>query len=202
MKVFLVFIVFFSTQSWGLPIDAKVLGRIIGASDSKRTVLINRGQEHGLRVGDHAKISLPSGMVARGVVVKMSPGRSVWSLYRFFDVGKIATNMVYTFKIAEPVKLTSDETKSLGILAKKEIKKRESIKSPALTPKEIRRQKIMRDDLINREKIVQKPDGVDYSGLEDHKIPLTKRDTSIDWRYIDEKDDHDQFRDVDYSGLY
>jgi hypothetical protein len=191
-------------QTFALPLDSKVLGRIIGSSDSKRTILVNRGKEHGLREGDHAKISLPSGMVARGVVVKLSPGRSVWSVYRFFDAEKVNNNMVYTFKIAEPVKLTSDETKALGALAKKEIKKRERIPKAnvKLTPAEIKRQKIMKNDLIRKERVLHKPDGIDYTKLEDHTVPLNKRDPSIDWRGLDEKGKHDYFNRVDYSALH
>lgn len=190
-----------SGQSFALPIDSKVLGRILGISESKRTVLVNRGGEHGLEEGNHAKISLPSGMVARGIIVKLSPGRSVWSIYRFFDEDKISNNMVYTFKIAEPVKLTSDETRALGVLAKREFKKKERIPTVQLSAEEMKRQKIMKKDLIIRERVMQKPDGVDYTKLEDHTIPSNKRDPSIDWRGLDEKRKHEYFNKVDYSSL-
>ena len=140
-------------------------------------------------------------MVARGVIVKLSPGRSVWSIYRFFDADKVSNNMVYTFKIAEPVKLTSDETRALGVLAKREFKKKERIPTVQLSPEEMKRQKIMKKDLIIRERVMQKPDGVDYTKLEDHTIPSSKRDPSIDWRGLDEKRKHDYFNKVDYSSL-
>ena len=119
-------IIFFSLQAFALEVDSKFVGRILGNSDTKRTLLVNRGDETGVKVGDHAKISLPtSGMLARAICVRTSPSRSVWSIYRFFDLEKINKGSVYTFKVAKSVKLTNDESKNLGGLARKARKKHE-----------------------------------------------------------------------------
>lgn len=94
-----------------LDIDEKLTLRILKLSRTRKTVLINRGVEDGLKVGDHAKFYLTTGMIARGVVVKTSPARSVWSLYRIIDPASLFKNKVVYLKIATPVKITPDPTK-------------------------------------------------------------------------------------------
>lgn len=96
-----------------LEIDEKLTLRFLKVSNTKKTVLINRGAEDGLAVGDHAKFFITSGVIARGVVEKVSPSRSIWSLYRVVDPGEITDNKVLNLKIASPVKITDDPSKSL-----------------------------------------------------------------------------------------
>ncbi|MGB0452824.1 MAG: hypothetical protein ACPGJV_03845 [Bacteriovoracaceae bacterium] len=97
-----------------LEIDEKLTVRILRLSNTKKTVLANRGLEDGLVVGDHAKFFLTSGVIARGVVVKASPTRSVWSIYRFVDPAQLTQDRVFGIKISTPLKLTDDPTKALG----------------------------------------------------------------------------------------
>jgi hypothetical protein len=66
-------------------------------------------------VGDHAKFFLTAGVIARGVVAKASPSRSVWSLYRVVDDSQIIADTVMNLKIASPVKISDDPSKSLGM---------------------------------------------------------------------------------------
>ena len=80
--------------------------RIVKVSQSKKTILINRGVEDGLIKGDHAKFFLTVGVVARGVVVKVSPTRSVWSIYRLVNADYITDDQVMKLKITAPVKIT------------------------------------------------------------------------------------------------
>ena len=96
---------------WALELDEKLTIRFLKISRSKKTVLINRGLEDGLVVGDHAKFFLTSGVIARGVVVKASPTRSIWSIYRIVNKDKIIPDKVANIKIATPVKITDDPTK-------------------------------------------------------------------------------------------
>ncbi len=96
-----------------LEIDEKLTLRFLKVSSSKKTVLINRGGEDGLVVGDHAKFFITAGVVARGVSEKVSPSRSVWSLYRIVDPNEITQDKVLNLKIATPVKITDDPSKSL-----------------------------------------------------------------------------------------
>lgn len=111
---FLSFLLILSSLStYSLEIDEKLTLRILSLSDSKKTALINRGLEDGLVVGDHAKFFLTTGVIARGVVVKASPSRSIWSLYRIVDLEEIEKNKVMNLKIASPVKITEDPSKSL-----------------------------------------------------------------------------------------
>ncbi len=96
-----------------LEIDEKLTTRFIKISESRKTVLINRGLEDGLVVGDHARFFLTTGVIARGVVVKASPTRSIWSLYRLVDSQNIYQDKVVSLKISNPIELTEDPTKSI-----------------------------------------------------------------------------------------
>ena len=100
-------------KAHALEIDEKLTLRFLNVSSSKKTVLINRGAEDGLVVGDHAKFFITSGVVARGVSEKVSPSRSVWSLYRIVDPTEITQDKVLNLKISTPVKITEDPTKSM-----------------------------------------------------------------------------------------
>ncbi len=107
------FIFNFITVSKALDIDEKLTLRFLKVSNTKKTILINRGAEDGLVVGDHAKFFITSGIVARGVVEKVSPTRSIWALYRIVDPEEIIDNKVLNLKIASPVKVTLDPSRSL-----------------------------------------------------------------------------------------
>ena len=98
--------------AWALDIDEKLTSRILRVSSSQHTILLNRGLEDGLVLGDHAKFFLPEGVIARGVIVKASPTRSVWSLYRLINPSLIKADTVVEIKIASPVQLTSDPSKA------------------------------------------------------------------------------------------
>jgi hypothetical protein len=103
----------FSYHLHALEIDEKLTIRLLRLSSSKKTVLINRGEEDGLKEGDHAKFYLTSGIIARGVAVKVSPNRSVWSLYRVVMQEKLEEEVVLGLKITEPAKITEDPTKMI-----------------------------------------------------------------------------------------
>lgn len=115
MKRIFIFLCFFmiSTGAIALEIDEKLTMRIVKTSQSRKTILINRGIEDGLVKGDHAKFFLTVGVVARGVVVKLAPTRSVWSVYRLVNADYIKDNQVMKLKITAPVKITKDESKAL-----------------------------------------------------------------------------------------
>lgn len=101
------------SSSYALEIDEKLTMRFLKVSNSKKTVLVNRGSEDGLVVGDHAKFFITQGVIARGVVVKASPSRTIWSVYRIVDPEEIVEGKVLNLKISTPVKLTDDPSKSL-----------------------------------------------------------------------------------------
>ncbi|MBP9679904.1 MAG: hypothetical protein KBD76_00750 [Bacteriovorax sp.] len=110
--VFFSSIILFNTLH-ALEIDEKLTLRFLKVSSSKKTILINRGAEDGLAVGDHAKFFRTTGVIARGVVEKISPSRSIWSLYRIVDSAEIENDLVLNLKIASPVKITVDPSKSM-----------------------------------------------------------------------------------------
>lgn len=112
-KVFALLLFFFLSTAQALEIDEKLTTRILSVSSTKKTVLLNRGLEDGLVVGDHAKFFLTTGVIARGVVAKASPTRSIWSIYRIINVDSITVDKVVNIKISSPLKLTEDSSKSL-----------------------------------------------------------------------------------------
>lgn len=116
MKILIGFILLtIARATYALDIDEKLTLRLLKVSNSKKTILINRGAEDGLVVGDHAKFFITTGVVARGVVEKSSPTRSIWSLYRIVDPEEIIDGKVLNLKIASPVKITEDPTKSMQV---------------------------------------------------------------------------------------
>lgn len=181
--------------------DAKFIARILGVSDTKRTILVNRGKENGLNKDQHAKISLPTGIIARAVTVKVSPSRSVWSVYRIFKKDKIEPQTVATFKISSPVRLTTDESKALGSLAKKVGKKREKIPKD---PKFEKEQKQIGRQILRSQRVTSQFDNIDYTNLadDDRIIENPKLDPDLDWSALNGKKDGEGFdRSLDYSGL-
>ena len=98
----------------GLEVDEKLTLRFLRTSSTKKTVLINRGLEDGLAEGDHAKFYIDTGVIARGVIVKISPSRSVWSIYALVKPEEVILERVVNLKISTPVKLTLDNTKMIS----------------------------------------------------------------------------------------
>jgi hypothetical protein len=184
-----------------LPEDSKFVARILGASDSKRTILVNRGRENGLTPDLHAKVSIPSGVIARAVIVKLSPSRSVWSVYRIFSKDQITAQTVATFKVSSPVKLTTDESRALGILAEKVDKKREKIPEDPTFDK---KQKTIGRQILRSQRITSQFDNIDYTNLEqdDQIISNPTLDPDLDWGALNGKKDGEGFeRGLDYSRL-
>lgn len=202
LKIFLMFFILSTGSVFGaLKEDAKFIARILGASDTGKTILVNRGRENGIVKDIHAKISIPTGMIARAVVVKVSPSRSVWSVYRIFDKSKIAAQTVATFKVASPVRLTTDESKELGALADKIDKKKEEIPKE---PVHERKQQRLAAQILRSQKVTSKFDNIDYGNLEEDDIVVEnpKLDPDLDWSALNGKKDGENFdKSLDYSNL-
>ena len=115
MKIIQLFLLFFIAThvSMALEVDEKLTLRILRLSSTKKTILVNRGLEDALAQGDHAKFFLTTGVIARGVVVDISPTRSIWSLYRIVDPNAVVSDKLINIKISMPVKLTDDPSKSI-----------------------------------------------------------------------------------------
>lgn len=114
LKIFFLGIICFS-QVLAFEIDETMTTRVLKTSDSKRTILINRGLEDGVTVDDHAKFYLTSGVQARGVAVKVAPTRSVWSLYRLVNPDGIYIGRVMDLKKTRPIDLTEDRSRQLSL---------------------------------------------------------------------------------------
>jgi len=112
--LFILFITLIALHAVALEIDEKLTCRVLRLSSTKKTMLINRGMEDGLVVGDHAKFFITTGVVARGVVLKASPSRTIWAIYRMINPKEINVDSVVNLKIAAPVKLTNDSSLAFG----------------------------------------------------------------------------------------
>lgn len=99
--------------AYALEVDEKLTVRIMRTSETRKTIMVNRGTEDGLVEGDHAKFVVTSGIIARGVCVKVSPSRSVWSIYRLVNADFMVNDSVMTLKITPAVKITKDESQAL-----------------------------------------------------------------------------------------
>ena len=113
MKIFALVFVILTTSAMALEVDEKLTVRVVKTSETRKTVMLNRGTEDGLVEGDHAKFIVTAGIVARAVVIKVSPTRSIWSVYRLVNADYIANDSVMTIKITPPVKITKDESQAL-----------------------------------------------------------------------------------------
>ncbi len=109
----LIIALIFSYNAFSLEVDEKLTIRVLKASDSRKTIMINRGTEDGLVEGDHARFLVTAGIVARAVCIKVAPTRSVWSVYRLVNADFIVNDAVMTIKITPPVKITKDESQAL-----------------------------------------------------------------------------------------
>jgi Outer membrane protein beta-barrel domain len=103
----------FSMSAFALEVDEKLTVRLLKTSESKKTIMVNRGTEDGLVEGDHARFIVTAGIVARAVCVKVSPTRSVWSVYRLVNADFIVNDSVMSIKITPPVKITKDESQAI-----------------------------------------------------------------------------------------
>lgn len=198
INLFIILTFFFlSFSAFGLENDKRLIIRLLGISSSKKTILINKGREEGIKIGDHAKFSNPvNGYFARGTVSRVSPTRSVWSLYRIIKPEALVENTVVTLKAASPVKLTRDESKALGILARSF----EKVDDP--TAQEKGEENQLKDHLIQsvvRDSSAFK--GVDYNMLFENSAPDPK-DSNVDWRGVDgELDEVKTYEGIDFNTL-
>ena len=108
-KIILAGLISLTSNSYALQLDEKLTLRILELSKTKKTALINRGMEDGLVIGDHAKFFLTTGVVARGVVVKASPSRTIWSLYRLIDQKYIINECLLGYTLADLIEDESDD---------------------------------------------------------------------------------------------
>lgn len=113
MKISLLVLLAFSLNAFALEVDEKLTVRVLRTSETRKTLMVNRGTEDGLVEGDHAKFIVTAGIVARAVCIKVSPTRSVWSVYRLVNADFVVNDAVMTLKISPAVKITKDESQAL-----------------------------------------------------------------------------------------
>lgn len=174
MKVLVLSILLFSFTAHSLEVDEKLTIRMLRVSSTKKTILVNRGLEDGLAEGDHAKLFLTTGVFARGVVVKVSPTRSIWSLYRISSPEQIVLDKLANIKITKAVTLTDDPSKSFALESTKSGVDRLSIPlAPGandLPNEEIDQSDKEEISALESDKVVQKDFDDLHSTIEDNSI--------------------------------
>ena len=171
--------------------EHRLVGRILSVSDSKKTILFNRGKEDGLKLEVHAKFSLPEGILARAVLVRISPGRSVWSIYKFYKKEKILKNIIVTVKTTPPLKLTPDSSKAIDIPDPDS----NSWQEPTTTKLTVTQAK-------KEKKMIPGFNKVDYSSLDDSG-KLEKLDPAVDWNNLHNlQKPKKQNPNIDFSNLH
>ena len=110
-KLIIVTTLFLSLPAFALEIDETLTTRIMEVSATKKTILLNRGIEDGLVVGDHVKLFLTQGVIGRAVAVKASPQRSIWSVYRIVSPDKIVMDKVVKIKATPPINISDDQSR-------------------------------------------------------------------------------------------
>jgi hypothetical protein len=116
-KIFYFFILIFFVdirKGSALEIDRILRFSILNVSSSKKTLLINKGKEDGLKKGDQAKFYRnEKSIIARAIVIKVSATRSLWSVfnYRFKKIIKKNVSLILT--ITKKILLTNDISKKV-----------------------------------------------------------------------------------------
>jgi hypothetical protein len=117
---FIALILFIITSSFSAYSEVRPLNegevmtvRLLDLSQSKRTVLLNRGLEDGIVEETHARLFLTTGVIARGVAVKVAPNRSVWSVYRLVYPDEMVRGNVLQLGITRNLQTTDDPTKAI-----------------------------------------------------------------------------------------
>lgn len=172
--IFLIFILL-SQKTFGLGIERELIFQILSTSSSKRTALFNKGEEDGLKVGDQAKLYNKKGQpFAYAVVRKVSPGRSLWSVFKILTTVPMHKGNVAKLKIIPPVKLSEDSSKL--ILGEPTVSSGKLEKIPVV--KEKSKSKITKSRYLQNI-----PSNKNYSSLND--LLPEKRDPNIDWSRLD-----------------
>ena len=188
LQIFLsVFFLFLSTIGHSNT-EHRLVGRILSVSDSKKTILFNRGGEDGLKLEVHAKFSLPEGILARAILIRISPSRSVWSIYKFYQKDKIIENIIVTAKTTPPLKLTRDSSKTIDI--------------PTLGSRSQQVKTSNKLKVVKEKKIIHQFDKIDYSAIDDSDKP-NKLDPTIDWSNLQNLHRPKKLDpNIDFSNLY
>lgn len=178
----------FPTLGFSLSPDQTLRASILSISSSKRTILLNKGSEEGLEVGNHAKFYIESeNLMARAIIRKISPSRSLWSVYRLLETGQLEKYRVINLTITTPLPLTDDNSKSLLGEKSKPIEIREVI------PKSIGK-----DSYKTNRALPYIPTDTNYSNLSAEN--RENKDPNVDFSELDEEKKLVQGR-FDYSSL-
>ena len=102
-----------STGALGFTINHQISVTILDVSSSRKTILINKGADNKLINDTYVKIyDVHKGLVGYAVSVRISPNRSVWSVYKIVQQHYLFNSKKVTFQVINKVALTNDGTKA------------------------------------------------------------------------------------------
>ena len=99
MRAFLVIILFLCFRAFASDIRA----RLMKFSKDKKVFLLNKGREDGLTDKQHATFHTHKKKVFRAEVLKISPSRSIWQIYRVYDESVLREDYALEVRRASPI---------------------------------------------------------------------------------------------------
>ncbi|MDC0254002.1 hypothetical protein OAK75_03835 [Bacteriovoracales bacterium] len=162
-----------------LEVDRTLQFSILNFSSSKKTLLLNKGKENGLKKGDQAKFFRnEKNIIARAVLLKASSGRSLWSVFRYRNRNVIKKNLSLNLKITKPIPLTNDVSKRL-------------FKNETFSGKEDRIPTVKKVADFSSRFLTQKPKG-DFSSINEMDRPKKKK--KVDYSRLNDQSSKSQYK--------
>ena len=179
-KIIYFFAIFFWVKiGTALEIDRTLRFSILNFSSSKKTLLVNKGKEDGLKKGDQAKFfRYEKNIIARAVVLKASSSRSLWAVFKYRHRKIIKKNLSLTLKITRPISLTNDVSKRL-------------FKNETFSGKEDRIQIAPKKADFSSRFLIRKPKG-DFSSINEMDRPKKKK--KIDYSRLNDLSSKSQYK--------
>jgi hypothetical protein len=192
-KIFyLFFLIFFIEVKRGdaLEIDRTLRFSILNVSSSKKTLLINKGKEDGLKKGDQAKFyRIEKNIIARAIVIKVSATRSLWSVFKYRHKKIIKKNVSLILTITRPLPLTNDISKKLF---KNDVFSGKGDRIPTVFKNQNQR-------ILSRRFLTQNPKG-DFNSINEMDRP--KKRKIVDYSRLNDLSSKSQYKiKVNYQSL-
>lgn len=89
-------LIILSPKVWALDINEELPNVRILDTHPNNIVVINRGVEDGISIGNHAKLRGAEGYATRGICIKTGMLTSHWRLYRIVDNQMVSKDLTYT----------------------------------------------------------------------------------------------------------
>lgn len=97
----------FSSSLWALESSDRLETRILKAYPNN-ILILNRGLEDDIEIGDHAKLTNEEGFIARAVCLKRGMLSSHWKIYRVVRPGLVSKDLTYILTAINQSELPND----------------------------------------------------------------------------------------------